>query len=44
MDDKLTIALGLIDDILSCTSFTDLCNLWTDHKGELRDKHNKKGL
>lgn len=44
MDDELAIALGLIDDILSYISFTDLCNLWIDRKGELKDKYNKGGL
>ena len=44
MDNESTIVLSLIDDILSCTSFTDLYNLQTDHKEELKDKYNEKGL
>jgi hypothetical protein len=35
IDDELTKALGLIDDMLACKSFAELRNIWASRKGEL---------
>ena len=36
MDNKLTKALGFIDNILTYKSFVELCDIQTNHKEELK--------